>query len=114
MIPNRTGAGPGVIGVFRDQGLDQGRPEDVLPEIERVRTDILRKWLYAPTYAALGRQKQSDAALKELIAKYGSRGASRVAWTYAFRNQGMKRSSGWTVLMLNAKGMLPTRIWSLC
>jgi TolB-like protein/DNA-binding winged helix-turn-helix (wHTH) protein len=65
----------------------QGRPQDALPEIERVRIDSARTWLSAVTYAALGRQKQSDAALKELIAKYSSRGASEVAWVYAFRNQ---------------------------
>jgi tetratricopeptide (TPR) repeat protein len=65
----------------------QGRPQDALPEIERVRTDAARMWLSAITYAALGRQKQSDAALKELIAKYSSRAASDVAWVYAFRNQ---------------------------
>jgi TolB-like protein/DNA-binding winged helix-turn-helix (wHTH) protein/Tfp pilus assembly protein PilF len=65
----------------------QGRPQDALPEIERVRTDAARTWLSAVTYAALGRQKQSDAALKELIAKYSSRAASDVAWVYAFRNQ---------------------------
>jgi len=65
----------------------QGRPQDALPEIERVRTDAARTWLSAVTYAALGQQKQSDAALKELIAKYSSRAASDVAWVYAFRNQ---------------------------
>jgi tetratricopeptide (TPR) repeat protein len=65
----------------------QGRPQDALPEIERVRTDAARTWLSAVTYAALGREKQSDAALKELIAKYSSRGASEAAWVYAFRNQ---------------------------
>ena len=65
----------------------EGRPQDALAEIERVRTDATRAWLYAVTYAALGRQKQSDAALKELIAKYSSRGASEVARVYAFRNQ---------------------------
>ena len=46
-----------------------------------------RAWLYAVTYGALGSGKQSDAALKELIARYGSRGASEVARVYAFRNQ---------------------------
>jgi tetratricopeptide (TPR) repeat protein len=65
----------------------EGRPQDALPEIGRVRTDAARACLYAVTYAALGRQKQSDAALKELIAKYSSRDASAIAWVYAFRNQ---------------------------
>ena len=65
----------------------QGRPQDALAEIERVRTDTTRAWLHAVTYAALGRQMESDAALKELIAKDSSRAASLIAWVYAYRNQ---------------------------
>jgi tetratricopeptide (TPR) repeat protein len=65
--------------------IAQGRPQNALPEIERVRTDWGRTWLYAVTYAAQGREKESDAALKELIAKHSA--ASLVAWVYAFRNQ---------------------------
>jgi tetratricopeptide (TPR) repeat protein len=65
----------------------EGRPQDALPEIERVRIDEARSFLYAVTYAALAREKQSDAALKELIAKYGTRGPYDVATVYAFRNQ---------------------------
>jgi tetratricopeptide (TPR) repeat protein len=67
--------------------IAQGRPQDALPEIERVRTDATRAWLYAVTYAAQGREKESDAALKELIAKYSSRAAYSVAAVYALRNQ---------------------------
>ena len=67
--------------------IAQGRPQDALPEIERVRVDAARPWLYAVTYAALGRKKQSDTALRELIAKYSSRDASDVACVYAFRNE---------------------------
>jgi tetratricopeptide (TPR) repeat protein len=65
----------------------EGRPQDALPEIERVRSDTARAWLYAVTYAALGREKESDAALKELIAKYSTRAAYDVATAYAFRDQ---------------------------
>jgi len=67
--------------------IAQGRPQDALPEIERVRTDATRAWLYAVTYAAQGREKESDAALKELIAKYSTRAAYSVAGVYALRNQ---------------------------
>ena len=67
--------------------LTQGRPQDALPEIDLVRSDYLRTYLYALAYAAIGREKQSDAALKELIAKYGTRKAFWVASVYAFRNQ---------------------------
>jgi hypothetical protein len=67
--------------------LTQGRPQDALPEIELVRSDHLRTYLYALAYAAIGQEKQSDAALKELIAKYGTRKAFLVASVYSFRNQ---------------------------
>jgi TolB-like protein/DNA-binding winged helix-turn-helix (wHTH) protein len=67
--------------------LMQGRPQDALPEIERVRIDSLRAYLYGVAYYALGQPKQSDAALKELIAKNSTQGAFLVASVYAFRNQ---------------------------
>jgi predicted Zn-dependent protease len=52
-----------------------------------VRSDWGRTWLYAVTYAAQGREKESEAALKELIAKYSTYAAFQVAEVYAFRNQ---------------------------
>jgi tetratricopeptide (TPR) repeat protein len=64
----------------------QGRPQDALPEIERVRVDSFRVSLYAIAYHALGRKKESDNALSELIAKY-PRNAYHIAEAYAFRNQ---------------------------
>jgi TolB-like protein/DNA-binding winged helix-turn-helix (wHTH) protein/Tfp pilus assembly protein PilF len=48
----------------------QGRPNDALPEIELVRSDLLRAFLYPIAYHALGRKKESDTALREIIAKY--------------------------------------------
>jgi len=65
----------------------QGRPNDALPEIELVRSDLIRAFLYAIAYHALGREKESDAALSELIAKYHASGAYQIAQVYAFRNQ---------------------------
>jgi TolB-like protein/DNA-binding winged helix-turn-helix (wHTH) protein/Tfp pilus assembly protein PilF len=76
--------GPGLLSRIY---LMQGRPQDALPEIKRVRSDSLRTFLYALAYAALGQEKRSDAALKELIAKYSTRDAFEVASVYAFRNQ---------------------------
>jgi len=67
--------------------LTEGRPQDALPEIKLVRSDSLRTYLYALAHAAIGQEKQSDAALKELIAKYSTRKAFLVASVYAFRNQ---------------------------
>jgi len=67
--------------------LLQGRPQDALPEIEHVRYAPLRAWLYALTYYALGRKKESDAALRELMMKYHASNAFEIATIYAFRNQ---------------------------
>jgi tetratricopeptide (TPR) repeat protein len=65
----------------------QGRPQDALPEIELVPRDPLRAFLYAIAYHALGREKESDTALRELIAKYHEGDAYQIAEVYAFRNQ---------------------------
>jgi len=64
----------------------QGR-QDALPEIELVRHPFERASLYAIAYYALGREKESDAALSELIAKYHEGGAYQIAEVCAFRNQ---------------------------
>jgi TolB-like protein/DNA-binding winged helix-turn-helix (wHTH) protein len=66
--------------------LMQGRPEDALPEIERIRYDSQRAFLYAIAYYATGRHEQSDAALSELIAKDHARSAYAIATVFAFGN----------------------------
>ena len=66
----------------------QGRPQDALPEIARLQDQSgLRLYLYALAYHALGREKESDAALRELIAKYQAISTYNIAVIYAFRNQ---------------------------
>jgi tetratricopeptide (TPR) repeat protein len=65
----------------------RGRPQDALLEIERVHYAPYRAHLYALTYYALGRKKESDAALSELITKYHASNAFEIATIYAFRNQ---------------------------
>src|SRR5713226_3010790 len=65
----------------------QGRAQDALPEIELIRHPPSRAFLYAIAYHALGREKESDAALSELITKYHEGGAYQIAQVYAFRNQ---------------------------
>jgi tetratricopeptide (TPR) repeat protein len=67
--------------------LLQGRPQDGLRDIESVPYDPTRAWLYSLTYYALGRKKESDAALSELITKYHAVNAFEIATIYAFRNQ---------------------------
>jgi TolB-like protein/DNA-binding winged helix-turn-helix (wHTH) protein len=65
----------------------QGRPNDALPEIELVRSGFIRAFLYPIVYHALGREKDSDAALSELVTKYHAGAAFQIAQVYAFRNQ---------------------------
>jgi tetratricopeptide (TPR) repeat protein len=67
--------------------LLQGRSQDALPEIEPVHNATYGAHLYALTYYALGRKKESDAALSELITKYHASNAFEIATIYAFRNQ---------------------------
>jgi TolB-like protein/DNA-binding winged helix-turn-helix (wHTH) protein/Tfp pilus assembly protein PilF len=67
--------------------LMQGRSRDALPEIELVRYDPVRAVLYPIAYYALGRKKESDAALSKLITKYHAGFAYSIAGVYAFRNQ---------------------------
>jgi TolB-like protein/DNA-binding winged helix-turn-helix (wHTH) protein len=78
---------PEVSGVLSQIYLMQGRPQDALREVERVHYAPLRAFLYALTYHALGREKESDAALRELKMKYHASNAFEIAAIYAFRNQ---------------------------
>jgi TolB-like protein/DNA-binding winged helix-turn-helix (wHTH) protein len=72
----------------------QGRPHDALPEIELIRYPPLRAYLYALAYYALGRKKESNAALSELVTKYHAGGAYQIAEVYAFSNQ-RDEAFGW-------------------
>ena len=67
--------------------LMQGRPKEALPEIERVRYDPQRGFLYAMAYYAIGRHKESDTALSELIAKNPGPNAYSIATVYAFEKR---------------------------
>jgi tetratricopeptide (TPR) repeat protein len=80
---------PGNISLSRTY-IVQGRAQDALSEIELVRYDPERESLHAIAYHALGRKKEADAALSELIAKYRASTAYQIAQVYAFRNQSDK------------------------
>jgi len=67
--------------------LLQGRPADALREIELVQYDSQRAFLYAMAYYAIGRQKESDAALSELMTKDHALEPYSIATVYAFRNR---------------------------
>src|SRR5882757_2037353 len=70
--------------------IAQGRPQDALPEIKLVRSDVIRAFLYPIAYYSLGRKKESDGALSEYVTKYHADGAYQIALVYAFRNQSDK------------------------
>ena len=65
----------------------QGRSQDALAEIEQERIGPTRLAHEAIAYHALGREKESDAALQELITKHHTNAAYQIAEVYAFRNQ---------------------------
>jgi tetratricopeptide (TPR) repeat protein len=69
--------------------LLQGRPQDALSEIEHVHL-VHRVQLYALTYYALGRKKESNSALSEFIDKFHASNAYEIAQVYAFRNEADK------------------------
>jgi TolB-like protein/DNA-binding winged helix-turn-helix (wHTH) protein len=77
---------PGPIQLSRIY-LTQGRPREALSEIKLVRNDPGGTYLYAMAYHALGRERESDAALSEFIAKYHATDAYDIADVYAFRAQ---------------------------
>lgn len=82
----RSDVWPGAV-LLSEIYVMEGRPQDASPEIERVRSDDLRVYLHALTFAALGRREESLAALKELIANYSTYDAFEIAQAYAFRNE---------------------------
>jgi TolB-like protein/DNA-binding winged helix-turn-helix (wHTH) protein/Flp pilus assembly protein TadD len=67
--------------------LAQGRAPDALAEIEREQMGMWRLQGQAVAYYALGRKKESDTALSELIAKYHSDSAFPIAEVYSFRKE---------------------------
>jgi serine/threonine protein kinase/Flp pilus assembly protein TadD len=66
--------------------LAQGQPEQALAEFEREPEPDYRVYGLALGYHSLGRKKESDAALAELIAKYPGM-AFQTAEAYAFRGE---------------------------
>jgi tetratricopeptide (TPR) repeat protein len=67
--------------------LMQRRPEDALREAAGIELPDFRLQNSAIAYSALGRKKESDTALAQLIAKYSANDAYLIAEVYAFRDQ---------------------------
>ena len=70
--------------------LAQAHPQEALAEMEREPEPALRLQGQALAYHALGRKKESDAALAELIKKYQADAAFQIAEVYAFRGEADK------------------------
>ena len=67
--------------------LAQSHPQQALAEMEREPEPGWRVYGLALAYHALGRKKESDAALAESIAKYRAIAAFQIAEVYAFRGE---------------------------
>jgi tetratricopeptide (TPR) repeat protein len=67
--------------------LMQRRPQDALREAAELELPDVRLLTSANAYSALGRKKESDAALAELIGKYSANDPYLIAEVYAYRNQ---------------------------
>ncbi len=67
--------------------LARGRPQEALVEMQQETNDWLKLAGEAFAYHSLGRRQDSEAALKELIAKYGSGSAYQIAEVYAYRGE---------------------------
>ncbi len=67
--------------------VTQGRFQDALRESEQMKVDPIRIRTRAIGYSALGREKESDASLRELVEKYQGSAAFSLAMVYAYRNR---------------------------
>jgi len=67
--------------------LAQAHPQEALAEMERETEPDFRLYGQALAYHALGRKKESDAALAEYVVKYQADSAFQIAELYAFRGE---------------------------
>jgi tetratricopeptide (TPR) repeat protein len=67
--------------------LAQAHPQEALAEMELEKEPVWRSFGLALAYHALGRKKESDAALAELIKKGHADWAFQIAEVYAFRGE---------------------------
>jgi hypothetical protein len=67
--------------------IGQGRTQDALREIEQLRFGYVRAFLYTIAYHALGRTKESDTEMGELINKYQASSPYMIAEVYASQSQ---------------------------
>lgn len=65
----------------------QGHPQEALAEMEREPEAIWRMYGLALAYHALGRKKEADAALAELVKRFHADAPFQIAEVYAFRGE---------------------------
>jgi len=70
--------------------IAKGKPQQALAEIEKETLGWGKLAGQALAYHALGNQQNSNAALADLIAKYGTYAAYQIAQVYAFRGESDK------------------------
>ncbi|HET9250578.1 MAG TPA: protein kinase [Candidatus Eisenbacteria bacterium] len=81
--PDRMGVHYGFALVL----LARGRGEEALDQARLEREEVYRLWSSSVILHHLGRGEESEAALQELIRKYGDGGAYQVAEVYAARGE---------------------------
>jgi TolB-like protein/DNA-binding winged helix-turn-helix (wHTH) protein/Flp pilus assembly protein TadD len=74
--------------------IAEAKPQQALAEIEKEPNDWEKLTGHALVYRALGREKNSNAALAELIAKHDTDSAYQIAEAYAFRGE-LDKSFEW-------------------
>ncbi len=67
--------------------ITEGKPQQALAEIEKEPIEWAKLTGEALAYHALGREKDSNTASADLIAKYGSDGPFQIAEVYAYRGE---------------------------
>ncbi len=67
--------------------LLQGRPQEALIEMQKEPAGIYRDTGEALAYHALGRRRDSDAALARLLAEHSNDGAYQIAQVYGYRGE---------------------------
>jgi tetratricopeptide (TPR) repeat protein len=70
--------------------IAEKKPQQALAEVEKEPSDWAKLTTQALVYHGLGREQDSNSALAELVAKYGTGGAYQIAQVYAYRGESDK------------------------
>jgi TolB-like protein/DNA-binding winged helix-turn-helix (wHTH) protein/Flp pilus assembly protein TadD len=70
--------------------IAEKKPQQALAEVEKEPSDWAKLTAQALVYHGLGREQDSNSALAELVAKYGTGGAYQIAQVYAYRGESDK------------------------